>query len=187
MLVLVAVLVVLAFFYGKSRGSAFATGGGQLHSLPNYHGYFVALMAAIPLIILALVWPAASSHFVESRALSVLPDDLQPDTGLARDAIMRDIRLLASGVISDPDRLSAFRQGVRAAGEVFARLQFISGWLQIAVGLVIGTGAAMLASRQLSVTYGRITSSVVIKCEFSGTKPEIVVATLCPAGPWRSS
>ncbi|MEM9473146.1 MAG: phosphate ABC transporter permease subunit PstC [Pseudomonadota bacterium] len=170
MLVLVAILVVLAFFYGKSRGSALGTTGGKLHSLPYYHGYFVALMVAIPLLMLAVAWPAVSASFIEARALAVLPADLQPADGLARDAIMRDIRLLASGVISDPDRLSAFPQGVRAAGAAFAKLNATSGWLQIAVGLLIGVGAAILASRRLSIKFRarnsveRIFLTVLIVC-----------------------
>ena len=170
MLVLVAVLVVLAFFYGKSRGSAFGTGEGKLHSLPYYHGYFVALMAAIPLLILTVLWPAVSASYIESQTLAVLPADLQPTNGLARDAVMRDIRLLASGVISDPDRLSAYPQGVRAAGAVFAKLQSASGWLQIAIGLLVGIGSAMLASRKLSTRFRarncveRIFLAVLIIC-----------------------
>ena len=170
MLVLVAVLVVLAFFYGKSRGSAFGTGEGKLHSLPYYHGYFVALMVAIPLLILTVLWPALSAFYIESQTLAVLPADLQPANGLARDAVMRDIRLLASGVLSDPDGLSAYPQGMRAAGAVFAKLQSASGWLQITIGLLVGVGSAMLASRKLSTRFRarnsveRIFLAVLIIC-----------------------
>lgn len=170
MLVLVAVLVVLAFFYGKSRGSAFGTVAGKLHSLPCYHGYFVALMVAIPLLMLTVLWPALSAYYIENQALAVLPADLQPANALARDAVMRDVRLLASGVISDPDRLSAYPQGVQAAGAVFAKLQSASGWLQIAIGLLAGVGSAVLASRKLSTKFRarnsveRIFLTVLIIC-----------------------
>jgi phosphate transport system permease protein len=153
MLIVVAVLVVLAFFYGKSRGSAFGNTGSHLHSLPHYHGYFVALMVAIPLVLLAVLWPTLSGHYIDSQALAALPSDLQPENGLARDAIMRDIRLLASGVISDPDRLSAFPQGVRDAGSIYVHLHLVSNWLQIIVGIVVGGTAAVFASRRLSVAF----------------------------------
>ncbi len=170
MLIVVAVLVVLAFFYGKSRGSAFGNTASHLHSLPHYHGYFVALMVAIPLLVLSVLWPTLSGYYIDSHALAALPSDLQPENGLARDAIMRDIRLLASGVISDPDRLSAFPQGVRAAGSVYANLQSVSGWLQIVVAILVGVGAAFLATRRLSVTFRarnsveRIFLAVLIAC-----------------------
>lgn len=153
MLIVVAVLVVLAFFYGKSRGSAFGNTGDRLHSLPYYHGYFVALMVAIPLLMLTVLWPALGGAYIESQALAALSSDLRPPNDLARDAIMRDIRLIASGAISDPDRLSAYPQGVRAAGAVFAKLQSVSDWLQIVIGLLVGVGAAMLASRKLSLKF----------------------------------
>ncbi|WP_108879771.1 phosphate ABC transporter permease subunit PstC [Anderseniella sp. Alg231-50] len=153
MLVLVAVLVVLAFFYGKSRGSALGGTAGQLHSLPYYHGYFVALMVAIPLLLIAVLWPALGGAYITSQALSALPADLQPANELARDAVMRDIRLIASGAITDADRLSAYPQGVRAAGEVFGNLRSVSGWLQLAVALLVGVGTAVLASRKLSIKF----------------------------------
>lgn len=170
MLIVVAILVVLAFFYGKSRGSALATSNGQLHSLPYYHGYFVALMVAIPLLLIALLWPSIGGTYITNQALSMLPSDLQPENQLARDAVMRDIRLIASGAITDPDRLSAFPQGIREAGKVFANLQSVSGWLQIAVGLLVGIGAGVLASRRLSPKFRarnsveRIFLAVLIAC-----------------------
>lgn len=170
MLILVAVLVVLAFFYGKSRGSAFGNDAGRLHSLPFYHGYFVALMVAIPLLMLTVLWPAVSAAYVENQALAALPADLQPADDLALDAVMRDIRLIASGAISDPDRLSAYPQGIRAAGAIFANLQFVSSWLQIAIGLLVGVTAAILASRKLSIKFRarnsveRIFLAVLIAC-----------------------
>jgi phosphate transport system permease protein len=170
MLIVVAVLVVLAFFYGKSQGSALGSAAGRLHSLPYYHGYFVALMVAIPLLLIAVLWPAIGGSYITSQALSALPADLQPANELARDAIMRDIRLIASGAISDPGRLSAYPQGVRAAGAVFANLQSVSSWLQIVIGLLVGVGAGMLASRKLSLKFRarnsveRILLIVLIAC-----------------------
>ena len=170
MLIVLAVLVVLAFFYGKSRGSEIGSSGGQLHSLPYYHGYFVALMVAIPLVVIAVLWPVLSGMYIENQALAALPDDLRPADDLARDAIMRDIRLVASGAITDADRLSAFPEGVRSAGSIFANLHWVSGWLQIIVAIVVGVGAAMLGSRKLSVSFRarnsveRIFLTVLIAC-----------------------
>jgi phosphate transport system permease protein len=93
------------------------------------------------------LWPYFSAGIIESQALSLLSAELKPESSLARDAIMRDINLVASGSITDPGRLAAFPESVRAAGEKAASLRQTSGWLQFAAGLVAALGAGYLASR----------------------------------------
>ena len=66
-----AVLILLAFGLGlagwlaaRSRAWAFQRGGPRLHSLPSYHGWYVALWAAVP----ALVFAAAAGSLPGCRA-----------------------------------------------------------------------------------------------------------------------
>ncbi len=147
MLILTAVLVVMAYLYGRSKAAALNLGYGSLHSLPSYHGYFLALAVAGPLLLISVAWPMVSSSYIESSTLSLLPAELQPQNTLQRDAVMRDIEVVASGSIADSDRMSAFPAAVREAGVKMASLRQTSGWLQLALGLVAALMAAVLASR----------------------------------------
>jgi phosphate transport system permease protein len=64
-----AVLILLALGLGlagwlaaRSRAWAFQrASSARLHSLPNYHGWYVALWTAVPALGFALAWPAGSA------------------------------------------------------------------------------------------------------------------------------
>jgi len=66
--VLMIVLLVLAtagFMAGRSRALGFSAGAGGTHSLPNYHGAFVGLLALIPPALIAIVWIATEPRLAD--------------------------------------------------------------------------------------------------------------------------
>ncbi|HET6160114.1 MAG TPA: phosphate ABC transporter permease subunit PstC [Dongiaceae bacterium] len=74
--VLVAVigLSLIGFFMGRAR--AVSKAGGELrklHSLPNYHGFYVALWCGLPALLLSLVWLVAQPAIVTEAAKSAMP------------------------------------------------------------------------------------------------------------------
>jgi phosphate transport system permease protein len=76
--VVVAVLglSLIGFFMGRSR--AVAKAGGELrklHSLPNYHGFYVALWCGLPALLVALIWLAAQPAIVTEAAISAMPQE----------------------------------------------------------------------------------------------------------------
>ena len=76
--VLVAVLglSIIGFFMGRAR--AVAKAGGQLrrlHSLPNYHGFYVALWCGLPALLVALIWLGAQPAIVTKAAISAMPEE----------------------------------------------------------------------------------------------------------------
>ena len=58
MIALVAILGIaaLAGWFARSRATGLRGGGGRLHSLPNYHGFHVAIWAAVPALLLLAAW-----------------------------------------------------------------------------------------------------------------------------------
>jgi phosphate transport system permease protein len=76
--VLVAVLglCLIGYFMGRSRAVAKAGGDlRKLHSLPNYHGFYVALWCGLPSLLVALVWLAAQPAIVTKAAISAMPQE----------------------------------------------------------------------------------------------------------------
>ncbi|KPP81352.1 MAG: ABC-type phosphate uptake system permease component PstC [Oceanicaulis sp. HLUCCA04] len=64
------VLTAIGFLAGRSRALALAGNGGtRLHSLPNYHGYFVALWAGLPGFALLAAYAMFASMAVNSLVL----------------------------------------------------------------------------------------------------------------------
>jgi phosphate transport system permease protein len=81
LLTLTIVLLLLTVIgYRLGRGRALAVAGGnprQLHSLPGYHGAFVALWCALPALLVIAGWLAFEPAILRSVALASLPADLQ--------------------------------------------------------------------------------------------------------------
>ncbi|MGH6787487.1 MAG: phosphate ABC transporter permease subunit PstC [Novosphingobium sp.] len=89
-------LGLIGWLAARGRAQAFRRGGGA-HSLPVYHGWYVALWAAVPAIGFALAWMALSPGLVLGEVL-VSPAAAQlPAFGIQRDAILAEAQTLAGG------------------------------------------------------------------------------------------
>ena len=86
-----ALLTVVGYFLGRSR--AMATAGGHarnLHSLPNYYGYYLALWTGLPAFILLALYGLFGASLVNTLALGELEREAAPlireyEAQLARD------------------------------------------------------------------------------------------------------
>lgn len=100
LLILTVVLLTLATLgYRLGRGRALASTGGNprlLHSLPSYHGYYVAMWCGLPALLLVVAWLALEPSVVRLLVMSSLPADVQmlPEERLA--LLFNEVRLVAS-------------------------------------------------------------------------------------------
>ena len=72
------VLTVIGFYLG--RGRALATASGRirdLHSLPSYYGYYVALWCALPALLILTAWLMGEQQIVRGLLVSGLPESAQ--------------------------------------------------------------------------------------------------------------
>ncbi len=97
---LIIVLGGIAWFFGrvKARGfSATNTKRGAVHSLPTYHGWYVALWAIGPALLFLIVWNIASPALITDAALASPAAEQLPSDQFARGAILAEARSIASG------------------------------------------------------------------------------------------
>ena len=143
--VLIAVLGLSLIGYFMGRGRSVSVAGGdlrRLHSLPNYHGFYVALWCGLPSLLVALIWLAAQPAIVTEAATSVLP----PERVASLDE--NQLSLLLSEVrqaASHADLSQVADPAVRAGAETYRAWQSMSnlGALGAAVALaLIGIGYA---------------------------------------------
>jgi phosphate transport system permease protein len=101
---IVLALGVLAFWLGRRRGAAMVGGAGYrigvVHSLPGYHGAYVALIALAPALLVLAGWAIAGEGVVTSQVLAGVPAAARPAPGLDRIAFMNEVRGLATGDIA---------------------------------------------------------------------------------------
>lgn len=139
---ILALLTVIGFQAGRSRAAA--TVGGrlpELHSVPAYHGFYVAIWAGLPALLLLLMWTAAEGWLIMQLVLGSLPQRFTAVDPQALGLLKADILNLAHGISTGRDSDPA----VRGAAEHYRSLQAISGWSLLAlasslalVGLVFG-------------------------------------------------
>jgi len=95
-------LGAVAWASGRARARAFAPNGrrAQLHSLPNYHGWYAALWAVLPALLFLVLWFSVLPALAVDNALGEFGGSL-PAQGAARDALVAEAHALASGQITD--------------------------------------------------------------------------------------
>lgn len=137
-----------AYMAGRQRSSLFAVAGGgglaRLHSLPSYHGFYVALTAVAPMLVWLIVWLFFAHRIVDAQAIAALPQALQPTDDLTYGARLREVWTAASG---KPEGLDP---GVIAAGEALNFWRVLTDWSLLVVGAALAFLGFFYGARQLS-------------------------------------
>jgi phosphate transport system permease protein len=154
-LVLVAVVLALSvvgFRFGRARSVVVTSGDTrQLHSLPSYYGFYVALWCGIPALILTAVWVSLEPSVLINMVLGALPPDalLGPDGQALEPARMNllitDIENTATGNIgntTDPVILEA--------ADHYRRLHQTSFAAMAVLALAVALGGAAWAYRYIA-------------------------------------
>lgn len=85
------VLIAGGFYVGRARAVRSAGGGvASLHSLPNYHGYYVALWTGLPALLTMLVFAVFSQGMSDRLVSSRLVELSQPLQSAYEDALEYD-------------------------------------------------------------------------------------------------
>jgi phosphate transport system permease protein len=89
----------LAYFIGRRR-SIQACGGQQqnLHSRPSYHGFYLAILTALPAIILLVVWSLAERPVTRYVAMQELPASVVEGSDAQQSLTMSVVDTIAEGV-----------------------------------------------------------------------------------------
>jgi phosphate transport system permease protein len=143
-LLAIVILGIGAYVLGRGKGAAFAAAGQKVHSLPTYHGLFVASAAIIPMFLLLVVWAPVAPRIADYFALGALPSDLQPADALARAARIRDILVAAGG------SGGAVEPGVQAAGQTWNFWHNTAQWVLLIGGLGLGVIGMLWARGRLA-------------------------------------
>ena len=129
-------LALLGYYLGRQRAvaAAIAVGPRNFHSLPGYHGGYVALWCALPAIALLVLWQVFEPVWLRDTVLASLPDTMRtlPEDQLG--LVYNDIRNLVEGnfVTGAPS------PEIAAAAEHYTALRALSRNLASAAVLVLG-------------------------------------------------
>ena len=119
----ILVLSLAAYLVGRSAARGFvATGGQPVHSLPSYHGAFVAIWVGVPALVLVLLWLMLQGTVIDGLLVRSLPD------GVTTNATPAQINLL----LSEIQNVAAGRIFTVPSPEVTAAAERLTRWTSIA-------------------------------------------------------
>ncbi|MGE3689892.1 MAG: phosphate ABC transporter permease subunit PstC [Novosphingobium sp.] len=147
-----AIPIILAFGLGligwlaaRSRAWTFRRGrAGRLHSLPGYHGWFVAICTVVPALLFAAIWSNLAPSLAIAEALQAPEAAQLPAFGFERDSIIAEASSIAAGSSTSAFNPLAqkFAEPLRAARNYFDLIGLV-------VTLLIGFAGGALAFLRL--------------------------------------
>ncbi|RST30191.1 phosphate ABC transporter permease subunit PstC [Sphingomonas ginkgonis] len=96
----VLLFAAVAGWSGLVRARRLRVAGPRLHSLPFYHGSFVALAAAIPALLLLAAWIPLQDRLVTHDVLASPAGQALPAFDLQRSTILAEARQVAHGTLA---------------------------------------------------------------------------------------
>jgi phosphate transport system permease protein len=102
LILLLGFLATAAFFMGRGRSlslTATLSGAVKPHSLPGYHGYFVAIWVVLPALALLSIWALAETRVITALVVKNLPDSFAAYSAGELNLLINNIQNLASGDI----------------------------------------------------------------------------------------
>ncbi len=147
---------LVAFYVGRTTSKGFVVAdGAKVHSLPSYHGAFVAVWVGVPALILVLLWLAIQGTVIDRLVLASLPESVTAGaTGPQLNLVISEIHNLAAGrVFSEPT------PELQAAAERLLRWEEIARWAMVVVALAMML-VALFATRSMLAPRFRARNSV---------------------------
>lgn len=127
---LLILLAVMAFAYRIGCQRAIGRAGGlahvsRLHSLPAYYGFYAALAAGIPALLLLGLWLGFQDQVITRIVAAGLPHELVAEQSADRiGLLLNDIKNLAAGNVLGANA----RPEIQSAAEHYQQLQQVATW-----------------------------------------------------------
>jgi phosphate transport system permease protein len=134
--------MALAFHVGRRR--SLATVGGRsgvrkLHSLPAYYGFYAALWAGLPALLIAGLWVFFEGSIITAMVVEQLPAELRELPPDRLGLLVNDITNLANGNIVSGDVDAAMQQAADHMNELRAIGKIALGVVALSVALAAGS------------------------------------------------
>ena len=138
-------LSALAFYMGRGRSLEIAgelRGIRNLHSLPNYYGYYTALWCGLPALLLLCLWIIVDDPVIIAVVMDSLPGEVLPSNSVEHTLLANKINNLAVGVLPSAGQSEV----LISAAQQLRDLTQLSRW---------GLAATVLCLALIGLAWGR--------------------------------
>jgi phosphate transport system permease protein len=145
---LFAALLLAAYLVGRMRAVAVAGGKyPEMHSLPVYHGLFLAASVVAPMMIIYVIGAPLSNWLAQSNAIASYTDGANFEA-LKRSAILRDVFNFVAG-----QYMGEASPELKAAADAYSRTMYVGNWSVLALGLFSALAAIAWGYGRISMTF----------------------------------
>ncbi|SMF77690.1 phosphate ABC transporter permease subunit PstC [Allosphingosinicella indica] len=140
-----------AIAWASARARALALAGPapqRAHSLPGYHGWYVALWALVPAAAFLIVWSLLAPGLAMDAALHHPAAASLPAASIDRAAALAEVRALAEGKLQ-----FAFRPESKALAEAYRDAAATYGWVAAAVTVLIAFAGGAFAFTRIGPAF----------------------------------
>jgi phosphate transport system permease protein len=152
LILILAGMAAAAFYLGRSRSLAIAGGPAgirNLHSLPGYYGYYVAMWCLMPALGVVLLWVIAEPRVVVALLVKSLPSAQQALAPGELDLLINNIRNLAAGDAISGDVSLALRESAARYQDYLSTSRVLLATLSFGLAVLGTTVARRRISPQL--------------------------------------
>ncbi len=132
--IILGTLLVTGFFVGNHKGQVLAR-RERLHSLPRYHGVFVALWSVLPGLAIATLFAMFATWAVHTLVLNELPGAGEKTNVMAQSVLLNKITLVAEGRMAFREDMGITQESVQRLRTLNQNADILALSLMIAVGL----------------------------------------------------
>ncbi len=146
-LITLIALSLAGFVLGRQRALAAVSGtAANLHSLPNYHGYFIAAWVGVPALVLVLVWLLFQGSVIDVLLMRSLPADKIAGLSQSELALLiSEVKSVAGGAIFGTPAAH-----VVEAAERYNAWQSIARWAMAAAAIALALVAMLIARARIA-------------------------------------
>lgn len=150
LVVVLLALSTIGFKAGRTRALR-ATGGqiAQLHSLPTYYGYYVALWVGIPSLIVIALWFVFEPQIINALLVAALPDDIRALSPAELNLQINDIKNHATGGITS----TALAPRMQNVADYYGTLRGVGFFGMSVAAITAGFGGLLVGWRHVAPAF----------------------------------
>lgn len=147
LLLILVGLPLAGFLLARRKAAVMLGGGARLHSLPDFHGAYVAAWTGIPSVLLVLLWIALQGPLLDQAIFASLPDDFRA-AAENRGLVVAEIHSLADGrVFGQP------APELQAAAERLQAWRWIATWAMVAAAAAVALAGLVVTRSKLAPAF----------------------------------
>ena len=141
-------LATIGFLVSRGRAAHFQADHRTVHSRPNYHGWYSFIWVFLPAALLVAAWNIFGPSYIDPAVINSLPVEMRPETGVAREMFLSEVKSLADGSSE-----YSFSPGADQAAALYKEMTTRGNWIVAALSAALALLGFFYAFSRVKPTF----------------------------------